>query len=74
MSRPRSRTRREFPQTSRGSSLLESSLRMEEPSLTTTSRRRALSILCSDLEEETKFVAHFSPNDWHLFSACFCTD
>merc|ERR1712117_761126 len=40
MSRPRSRTRREFPQTSRGSSSLESSLRMEEPFLTTTSRRR----------------------------------
>merc|ERR1712007_177730 len=40
MSRPRSRTRREFPQTSRGRSLLASSLRMEELSLTTTSRRR----------------------------------
>merc|ERR1719328_924823 len=55
MSRPRSRTRKEFPQTSRGSSLLASSLRMEEPYLTTTSRRRALFILCSDSEEETKF-------------------
>merc|ERR1711936_1249649 len=40
MSRPRSRTRREFPQTSRGRSLLESSLRMEELFLTTTSRMR----------------------------------
>ena len=55
MSRPRSRTRREFPQTSRGWSLLESSLRMEELFLTTTSRRRAPFILCSDWEEETKF-------------------
>merc|ERR1712063_231686 len=48
MSRPRSRTRREFPQTSRGSSSLVSSLRMEEPFLITTSRRRALFTLCSD--------------------------
>jgi len=42
------RTRRVFPRTSRGSSSLASSWRTAGPSLTTTSRRRALSILCSD--------------------------
>ena len=37
------RTKKEFPRTSRGSSLPGSSWRTEEPSPTTTSRRRALS-------------------------------
>merc|ERR1712096_573072 len=37
--RPRSKTRRESPQTSSVSSLLENSSRMEEPFLTTTSRK-----------------------------------
>merc|ERR1712172_473476 len=40
MWRQKFRIRKAFPLISRGSSLLESSLRMEEPSLTTTSRLR----------------------------------
>merc|ERR1712107_868079 len=46
-SRPRSRTRRAFPQTSRGWSSLASSLRTEGPSPTTTSRRSPPSTLSS---------------------------
>merc|ERR1711915_738220 len=49
MSKPRSKTRKEFLQISRGRSLPASSWKMEGPSLTTTSRRSPLSILCSDL-------------------------
>ena len=64
------RTRREFPQTSRGWSLLESSWRTAGPSLTTTSRRRALSILCSDWEEETKFCGSSS---FSIFGVAFRT-
>merc|ERR1712215_331197 len=58
MLRQRSRTRKEFPQTSRGLYLLVSSWRMEELSLTTTSRRRAPFISFFVSEEETKSVAH----------------
>merc|ERR1712142_150327 len=47
MSRPRSRTRRAFPQTSRGRSLPASSLRMVALFPTTTSRRRAPCTWCS---------------------------
>ncbi|VAI44153.1 unnamed protein product [Triticum turgidum subsp. durum] len=43
--KPRSRTRRAFPLTSSVSSLLASSWRMAEPSLTTTSRRSPPSTL-----------------------------
>merc|ERR1712098_1032457 len=49
MLKPRSKTRKEFLQISKGRSLPASSLKMEGPSLTTTSRRSPLSILCSDL-------------------------
>merc|ERR1711936_928302 len=54
MSRPRSRTKREFPQISNVSYLLASSLRMEEPCPTTTSRRSQLFILFSVCEEECR--------------------
>merc|ERR1711937_235262 len=50
MSRLRSKTRKVSHQTSRDSSSLVSSLRTEELSLTTTSRRSPLSISFSDLE------------------------
>merc|ERR1712107_127362 len=46
-SRPRSRTRRASPRTSRGRSSLASSLRTEGPSPTTTSRRSPPSTLSS---------------------------
>merc|ERR1711871_208337 len=48
--RPRSRTRKVFPQISKDSSSLESSSKTEEPSRTTTSRRNPLSISSSDSE------------------------
>merc|ERR1712070_413481 len=49
-SRPRSRTRKESPQTSRDSSSPESSSKTAVPSRTTTSRRNPLSISSSDSE------------------------
>merc|ERR1711861_81238 len=49
-SRLRSKTRRESHQTSKDSSSLVSNLRMEELSLTTTSKRSPLSISFSDSE------------------------
>merc|ERR1719495_725128 len=53
MSRLKSRTRKEFPQISSVSSLLENSWKMEELFLTTTSRRNLLSILsCVFVEVE----------------------
>merc|ERR1712106_1143187 len=52
MSKLRYKTRKEFPQISRGLSLLVNSWRTEEHCQITTSRRRALSTLCSVLEEE----------------------
>merc|ERR1711910_41962 len=73
MLKPRSRTRRESPQTSRGSSLLESSSRMGGHSLTTTSRRSPPSILCSDSEEETNFVAQLRLSNFCSVWICFCT-
>merc|ERR1719453_902592 len=54
MSKPRSRTRKESPQISKDSSSLESNLRMEELSPTTTSKRSPPSISCSDSEEVCK--------------------
>merc|ERR1711966_592125 len=53
-SRPRSKIRKVSHQISRDSSSLESNLRMEEPSPTTTSKRSPLSISSSDLEVECK--------------------
>merc|ERR1719478_108058 len=53
-SRPRSKTRKVSLQISKDSSSLESNSRMEEPSLTTTSKRSPLSISSSDLEEVCK--------------------
>merc|ERR1711998_164250 len=49
-SRPRSRTRKVFPQISKDSSSQESNSKTEEPSRTTTSRRNLLSISSSDSE------------------------
>merc|ERR1711988_1749029 len=53
--RPRSKTKKVFLQTSKDSFLLESNLKMEEPSPTTTSKRSPLSISSSDLEVVCKF-------------------
>merc|ERR1712243_114323 len=53
--RPRFRIRKAFHQISRGSSSPENSLRTEEPSPITTSRRNQLFTWFSDLEEECKF-------------------
>merc|ERR1711976_809400 len=53
-SRPRSRTRRESHLTNRDSSSLESSSRIEELFLTTTSRRSPLSISFLDSEEDSE--------------------
>merc|ERR1712070_1034102 len=53
-SRPRSKTRKEFPQISRDSSSPESNSRTAEPSATTTSKRSPLSISSSDLEVECR--------------------
>merc|ERR1712220_41539 len=49
-SRPRSKTRRVFPQISKDSSSLESSSKTVEPSPTTTSRKSPLSISSLDSE------------------------
>merc|ERR1719479_409721 len=61
MSRPRSRTRKEFPQINSVSSLLENSWRTEELFLTTTSRKNPLSILSSDFVEVCKSLSRPSP-------------
>merc|ERR1712070_230873 len=60
-SRLRSRTRKEFPQTSRDSSSPESSSKTEEPSRTTTSRRSPPSTWSSDLEEVCRSSSRPSP-------------
>merc|ERR1719341_2584363 len=57
MLKQRSKTRREFPQISRGSSLLENSWKMAEHCLTTTSKRNPLCIWFSDSEEECKSLS-----------------
>merc|ERR1711977_363730 len=54
-SRPRFKTRKVSLQISKDLSSLESNLRMEEPSPTTTSKRSPLSISSSDSEVECKF-------------------
>merc|ERR1712183_1212867 len=54
MSRPRSKTRKVFPQISNVLSLLENSLKMEGHFPTITSKRRALFILCSVFVEVCK--------------------
>merc|ERR1711935_1269136 len=58
---PRSRIRKEFPQISKDSSSPESNLKMEELSLTTTSKRSQPSILSLDLEVVCKFSSRLSP-------------
>merc|ERR1712146_256463 len=50
-SKPRFKTKKESHQTSKDLSSPESNLRMAELSLTTTSKKNLLSILCSDSEE-----------------------
>merc|ERR1712180_117026 len=60
-SRPRSRTRRASPRTSRGRSSLASSLRTAGPSPTTTSRRSPLSTLSSVLGEVCRSSSRPSP-------------
>merc|ERR1712110_1085305 len=58
-----------IPLISRGSSSLVSSLRMEELFQTTTSRRRALFILCSDRGEVCRSLSRPSlarPSLWRL--------
>merc|ERR1711935_778812 len=60
-SKPRSRIRKEFPQISKDSSLPESNLKMEELSLTTTSKRSQPSILSLDLEVVCKSSSRLSP-------------
>merc|ERR1712070_1014213 len=60
-SRPRSRTRKESPQTSRDSSSPESSSKTAEPSRTTTSRRSPLSISSSDSEVVCRSSSRPSP-------------
>merc|ERR1711935_503657 len=59
-SKPRSRIRKEFPQISKDSSSPESNLKMEELSLTTTSKRSQPSILSLDLEVVCKFSSRLS--------------
>ena len=54
MSRLKSKIRKEFPQTSRDSSLLESNLKMAELCLTITSKKSQLSIQSSDLEVDNE--------------------
>merc|ERR1711936_728415 len=58
MSKLRFRTRKESPQTSRGSSLQGNSWRMEEHFLTTTSRKRAHFILFSVSEVACRFLSN----------------
>merc|ERR1712070_609229 len=60
-SRPRSRTRKESPQTSRDSSSPESNSKTAEPSRTTTSRRNPLSISSSDSEVVCRSSSRPSP-------------
>merc|ERR1712157_618166 len=57
MSRPRSKIRKVSHQISKDSSSLESNLRMEEPSLTTTSRRNLPSTWSLDLEVDNEPVS-----------------
>merc|ERR1712036_48139 len=57
MSKPRSKTRKEFLQISNVLSLLENSLKMEGLFLTITSRKRALFILCSVFVEECRSLS-----------------
>merc|ERR1711998_816666 len=59
-SRPRSKTRRESPQTSKDLSSPVSNSRMDVLSKTTTSKRNPLSISSSDLEVECKFSSRHS--------------
>merc|ERR1712166_741208 len=59
--RPRSRTRKEFPQISKDLSSLVSNSKTAEPSRTTTSRRSLPSISSSDLEEEYRSSSRPSP-------------
>merc|ERR1712022_3199 len=59
-SRPRSRTRKVFPQISKDSSSQESNSKTEEPSRTTTSRRNLLSISSSDSEVVCKSSSRLS--------------
>merc|ERR1712168_461105 len=69
MSKQRSRTRKEFHQTSRDLSLQESSWKMEEPYLITTSRRSLLFILSFVLEEVCRSLSKPSlerPSLWKL--------
>merc|ERR1711971_1249454 len=57
MSRPRSKIRKVSHQISKDLSSLESNLRMEEPSLTTTSRRNQPSTWSLDLEVDNEPVS-----------------
>ncbi len=74
--RARSKTRKEFPQTSKDSSSLESNLKTEEACLITTSKRSQPSTWCSDWEVETE---HDPMNNlfkqfffrWHLILFSF---
>merc|ERR1712004_299169 len=59
-SRPRSRIRKESHPINKDPSSLESSSRMAEPSLITTSKRSPLSILSSDSEEVCKSSSRLS--------------
>merc|ERR1711937_774254 len=59
-SKPRSKIRKVFDQISKDSSSLVSNLRMEELSLTTTSKRSPLSISFSDLEEVCRSSSRLS--------------
>merc|ERR1712088_1137248 len=72
MSRLRSRTRRESPQTSSVLSSLASSWRKAELFPTTTSRKSPLSIWSSDSEEECRSLSRLSqgrPSPWRLSPA-----
>merc|ERR1719187_2002947 len=72
MSRLRSRTRRESPQTSSVSSSLASNWRMAELCPTTTSRKSPLSIWSSDSVEECRSLSRLSqgrPSPWRLSPA-----
>merc|ERR1712194_761311 len=60
-SKQRSKTRKEFPQISKDSSLPESNLKMEELSPTTTSKKNQPFILSSDSEVVCKFSSRLSP-------------
>merc|ERR1712071_543169 len=59
-SRPRSKTKKVSLQINKDSSSLESNLRMEEPSPTTTSKKSLPSIWSSDLEVECKSSSKLS--------------